>query len=84
VFDEVTAVVLAAGEVAAGDGLLAGEELDSVGAVGVEVAEEAGLPAREGEEGDGSGDTDRYLDIAPPEFAALATRQLSRRAKTPA
>src|SRR5256885_16752848 len=43
---------LAAGEEPRRDRLLARVELDRVGAVGVQVAEEAALPAREREEGD--------------------------------
>ena len=49
-FDEVAAAAVAGGEVPAGHRLLPGEELDRVGAVGMEVAEEAVLPAAEREE----------------------------------
>ena len=49
---------LAAREPAAGDRLLAGEELHRVGAVRVQVAQEGVLPAREGEERHGRGHAD--------------------------
>src|SRR4051812_49827838 len=49
-FHEVAPARLAGREEAAGDGLLARVELDRIGAVGMEVAQERVLPAREGEE----------------------------------
>jgi hypothetical protein len=53
----------AAREVPRGDGLLARVELDGVAAVGMQVAEEAALPAREREERDRRRDAD--IDAAP-------------------
>src|SRR5829696_796838 len=70
--DEVGAAALAAGEPARGDGLLARVELDRVGAVGVQVAEERVLPAREREEGDGRGDADVDADHARLDLVAVA------------
>src|SRR5947209_12729317 len=55
---EVRPAPLAAREPAARDRLLPREELDGVGAVGVEVAEERVLPAGEREERDGGRDAD--------------------------
>ena len=53
---EVDAAVRGGVEPAAGDGLLAGEEVEPVDAVGLGVAEERVLPAAEGVVGDGNGD----------------------------
>src|SRR5688572_33316992 len=61
VLDEVAAG-LAAREVARRDGLLARVEIDRVGAVRVEVAEEAVLPAREREEGNRGRHADVHAD----------------------
>ena len=56
------------------DRLLAGEELDSVGAVGVEVTEEGCLPAREGEEGNRSSHADVDPDHADLDVVAELCR----------
>src|SRR4051794_18583095 len=55
---EVRTAALASREPPARDGLLARIELDRVGPVRVQVAEERVLPAAEREERDGSGDAD--------------------------
>src|SRR3954454_22519077 len=62
VLDEVRAVALPAREEAAGDRLLARVEVDGVGAVGVQVAQEAVLPAAEREEGHRRRDADVDAD----------------------
>src|SRR3954469_12514279 len=72
VLDEVAPVALAAREEAARDGLLARVELDRVRAVGVEVAEEAVLPAGEREEGDRGGHADVHADPAGLDVVAIA------------
>ena len=63
---------LAAREVARRDGLLAGVEVDRVAAVGVEVAEERALPAREREEGHRGGDADVHADHADLDVVPVA------------
>src|SRR4051794_38441563 len=68
--DEVRAARLAAGEEAAGDGLLAREELDRVAPVGVQVAEEGVLPTREREERDRGRDAD--VDADHPDLDVVA------------
>src|SRR6266542_3789010 len=70
---EVHPAPLPAREPPARDGLLAGVELDRVGAVGVEVAEEGVLPAGEREEGDGGGNADVDADHADLDVVAEAT-----------
>src|SRR3954467_2877492 len=65
-------MTLAAGEVAARDGLLARVELDGVRAVRVQVAEERVLPAREREEGDGRRDPDVDADHARLDLVGVA------------
>src|SRR4051812_4541557 len=62
--DEVRPAAGAAREPAARHGLLAGVELDRVGPVGVQVAQERVLPAREREERDRGGDPDVDADHA--------------------
>src|SRR6476619_4433654 len=61
-------------EPAAGDGFAAGEELDSVLAVGVGVAEEGGFPAAEAVVGHGDGDGDVDADHADFDFVLEAPR----------
>src|SRR3954451_7726246 len=72
VLDEVRAVALAAGEVAARDGLLARVEVDGVGAVRVQVTQERVLPAREREERDRRGDADVDADHARLDLVTVA------------
>ena len=72
---EVRPGALAGGEPAARDGLLAGVELDGVGAVGVQVAEEAVLPAGEREERDRRGDADVDADHARVDLVAKAAHR---------
>src|SRR6187455_1181369 len=55
---------------AAGDDLLAGVEVDGVGAVGVQVAVDRVLPAGEGEPGDRRGDAD--VDTEHARLGAVA------------
>src|SRR3954453_22057785 len=72
VLDEVRAVALPAREEAAGDRLLARVEVDGVGAVGVQVAQEAVLPAAEREEGHRRRDADVDADHPGLDFVAEA------------